>query len=167
MTSLSAAMNGSDLLMQMTGNGLICGADGQPLGSDVTGILSQDEYVGVRRQVVQNTWMLMANLTSGPCANSSGPENASAEAGAIIGESIVVYWLKGIALAVTLTVLSLLTFVGNAMVLYAVRTERRLQTVSTLFVTSCCCFMVSSFTMAQVYKEKEKLGSKQISNSTC
>ena len=131
MTSLSAVMNASGLLMP-TGDGLLCGADRQPIGSDViSGIVSQ------------TTWMLMANLTSGPCANSSAPENASVEARTIIGESIAVYWLKGIALAITLAVLSLLTFVGNAMVLYAVRTERRLQTVSTLFVTSFSCLLFS------------------------
>lgn len=37
---------------------------------------------------------------------------------------------RDIPLGCTLTILSLLTLVGNALVLHAVRTERRLQTVS-------------------------------------
>lgn len=37
---------------------------------------------------------------------------------------------RDIPVGVVLTLLSLLTFIGNAMVLHAVRTERRLQTVS-------------------------------------
>ena len=36
----------------------------------------------------------------------------------------------GVATGIALYVLSFLTFVGNAMVLHAIRTEKRLQTVS-------------------------------------
>lgn len=39
---------------------------------------------------------------------------------------------RDIPLGCLLTLLSILTFVGNAMVLHAVRTERRLQTVSSM-----------------------------------
>ena len=38
----------------------------------------------------------------------------------------------GVATGIALYVLSFLTFVGNAMVLHAIRTEKRLQTVSEL-----------------------------------
>lgn len=41
---------------------------------------------------------------------------------------------RDIPLGFILTLLSLLTFVGNAMVLHAVRTERRLQTVSYKYI---------------------------------
>lgn len=41
---------------------------------------------------------------------------------------------RDIPLGFFLTLLSLLTFVGNAMVLHAVRTERRLQTVSSVYL---------------------------------
>jgi hypothetical protein len=44
----------------------------------------------------------------------------------------VLTWTRMIGLAVVLFSLALVTTVGNAMVLYAVRTEKRLQTVSTL-----------------------------------
>ena len=40
----------------------------------------------------------------------------------------------GVATGIALYVLSFLTFVGNAMVLHAIRTEKRLQTVSELRV---------------------------------
>jgi len=70
----------------------------------------------------------MANITFGVC-NTSASGNTSAQE-TITGESSAVYWLRVSALAATLAFLSLLTFVGNAMVLHAVRTERRLQTVS-------------------------------------
>ncbi len=40
-----------------------------------------------------------------------------------------VEWVRDITLGVVLAALSLLTFLGNAMVLHAVRTERRLQSV--------------------------------------
>ncbi|XP_023238116.1 histamine H1 receptor-like [Centruroides sculpturatus] len=49
-------------------------------------------------------------------------------------------YLANVAIAVpmgiSLYTLSLLTFVGNAMVLHAIRTERRLQTVSNMFIMS-------------------------------
>ncbi|XP_076314951.1 histamine H1 receptor-like [Tachypleus tridentatus] len=41
-----------------------------------------------------------------------------------------------VPMGVSLYALSLLTFVGNAMVLHAIRTERRLQTVSNMFIMS-------------------------------
>lgn len=44
----------------------------------------------------------------------------------------VLTWTRMIGLAVVLFSLALVTTVGNAMVLYAVRTDKRLQTVSTL-----------------------------------
>ncbi|XP_076106045.1 histamine H1 receptor-like [Mytilus galloprovincialis] len=43
---------------------------------------------------------------------------------------------RDIPLGCTLTILSLLTLVGNALVLHAVRTERRLQTVSNMYIVS-------------------------------
>ena len=46
-------------------------------------------------------------------------------------DNVPVTLLRDIALGTVLGVLSLLTFVGNAMVLHAVRTDKRLQTVST------------------------------------
>ena len=49
-----------------------------------------------------------------------------------VGLHATVELWRVIPLGVLLTALSLLTFIGNAMVLYAVRTERRLQTVSIL-----------------------------------
>ena len=45
-------------------------------------------------------------------------------------DNVPVTLLRDIALGTVLGVLSLLTFVGNAMVLHAVRTDKRLQTVS-------------------------------------
>ena len=52
--------------------------------------------------------------------------NESSVWGAQAGDPL---W-RDIPVGVVLTLLSLLTFIGNAMVLHAVRTERRLQTVS-------------------------------------
>lgn len=52
--------------------------------------------------------------------------NESSVWGARAGDPL---W-RDIPVGVVLTLLSLLTFIGNAMVLHAVRTERRLQTVS-------------------------------------
>ena len=46
-------------------------------------------------------------------------------------DNVPVTLLRDIALGTILGILSLLTFVGNAMVLHAVRTDKRLQTVST------------------------------------
>lgn len=60
-------------------------------------------------------WYLIENYTNGSL--SLEPE----------GEHEV--W-RDIPLGLVLSLLSLLTFIGNAMVLHAVRTERRLQTVS-------------------------------------
>ena len=42
----------------------------------------------------------------------------------------LLYWIRMVAMGFTLFVLCTLTIVGNAMVLHAVRTDRRLQTVS-------------------------------------
>lgn len=41
-------------------------------------------------------------------------------------------WIRDVSLGLVLALLSLLTFLGNAMVLHAVRTEKRLQTVSSM-----------------------------------
>lgn len=43
-----------------------------------------------------------------------------------------------VPMGIGMYLLSLLTVVGNAMVLHAIRTERRLQTVSALFFTDIC-----------------------------
>ena len=51
------------------------------------------------------------------------PLNASEVARVNVG-------VGGVATGIALYVLSFLTFVGNAMVLHAIRTEKRLQTVS-------------------------------------
>ncbi|KAI0239429.1 hypothetical protein LSAT2_009839, partial [Lamellibrachia satsuma] len=129
MTSSSTVINASELWLHPQDGALRCGTDGLPLGGDSTGYGSQDAYGGTRRHMMQASWTLLANLTLGAC-NTSAPGNTSGQAETIIGESSAVYWLRVSALATTLAFLSLLTFVGNAMVLHAVRTERRLQTVS-------------------------------------
>lgn len=52
---------------------------------------------------------------------------------------------REIPLGIVLTLLCILTTAGNAMVLHAVRTERRLQTVSTTcnnLCTSCTCIPI-------------------------
>lgn len=49
---------------------------------------------------------------------------------------------REIPLGVLLVFLSLLTFVGNAMVLHAVKTERRLQTVSIHYLQSHYVFVL-------------------------
>jgi hypothetical protein len=58
----------------------------------------------------------------------------------------VLTWTRMIGLAVVLFSLALVTTVGNAMVLYAVRTEKRLQTVSStlLQLSSQTVFSVAS-----------------------
>ncbi|KAK2179435.1 hypothetical protein NP493_489g01000 [Ridgeia piscesae] len=128
MTLQSAVVNASGLWLHSPGGALRCGTDGLPLGGDVTGYGSRGAYAETRGHVVQASWKLMANITFGVC-NTSASGNTSAQE-TITGESSAVYWLRVSALAATLAFLSLLTFVGNAMVLHAVRTERRLQTVS-------------------------------------
>ena len=42
-------------------------------------------------------------------------------------------WCRDIIIGILLVVLSLVTFIGNAMVLHAVRTERRLQSVNIIY----------------------------------
>lgn len=55
--------------------------------------------------------------------------NVSAFDGSTESSTLVAEWVRDISLGIVLAVLSLLTFIGNAMVLHAVRTEKRLQTV--------------------------------------
>ena len=52
----------------------------------------------------------------------------------ISGEEDALHWVRMISLQVVLLGLSLITSIGNAMVLHAVRTERRLQSVSLINV---------------------------------
>lgn len=53
-----------------------------------------------------------------------------------VEENVPVTLLRDIALGTVLGALSLLTFLGNAMVLHAVRTDKRLQTVSLFVILS-------------------------------
>ena len=66
------------------------------------------------------------NLTTAFCNASTlvpvGERDADDDAG-VVGDVV------GIAAGVAMYALSFLTFVGNAMVLHAIRTEKRLQTV--------------------------------------
>lgn len=65
---------------------------------------------------------------------NSTTENVDSESAALLTMDIVLGWVRDISLGCVLGFLCLLTAVGNAMVLHAVRTERNLQTVSTIFV---------------------------------
>ena len=66
--------------------------------------------------------LLASNLNSTTTDTSNTVHSSSMPAAVMIPTGIMLY------------VLSLLTFVGNAMVLHAIRTDKRLQTVSILFV---------------------------------
>lgn len=62
-----------------------------------------------------------------------------------------------VPMGIVMYLLSLVTVVGNAMVLHAIRTERRLQTVSTstptiLLLASLCSFILSIPTSAPAVK---------------
>lgn len=62
-------------------------------------------------------------------ANTTATDGDDVIAGG--GSDAVADWVKTLLLAVLLFGLSLITSIGNAMVLHAVRTDKRLQTVCT------------------------------------
>ncbi len=71
-------------------------------------------------------------LYLGNLSNNSWPGTVEPE----VVEYTGLEWCRDVILGVVLATLSLLTIVGNAMVLHAVRTERRLQSVCIYYMQS-------------------------------
>ena len=72
----------------------------------------------------------LINDDSDDTEDTDGDFNLTIVDGVNASDVVRVVGVGGVATGIALYVLSFLTFVGNAMVLHAIRTEKRLQTVS-------------------------------------
>ena len=83
-----------------------------------TNDLDKPEFNGIGNMSNMSVWL--QGGTGDPDTNYDDPDMTYT----------VLEWCRDIVLGIVLAALSMVTFIGNAMVLHAVRTERRLQSVN-------------------------------------